>query len=185
MSLNVFGEAASTDTNGIATSTGDIHTSEQNSAIKEFKFEGVGLGATFTEVKTKYPDLKLEKDKSDPNVNLAVWVNYDLNTADAVDYYFFNGKVFKLEIIYLPKTLEKIGGYETIHERLVLKYGKEDQNLPNEKEICDYSWQFYDANRFLEYWAVSEGDDACLMIMDKKLARELSKMRKDKADVGF
>ena len=180
--LDVYGDGA---TNDVTQSTGDGHTAEQNSAIREFKFEGVGLGATFSEVKAKYPNMIFQKEQSDSDMKLAVWSNEDIKTADGVIYGFLNGKLFQIEVVYEPDTLNKIGGYNTIYDRLVSKYGKEDENSPNAKYICDYKWQFYDVRRYVSYSIKSESHRGFLFVADAEVARKIFEARKAKADVGF
>ena len=88
----------------------DDHTPDQNNAIKAFAFEGIGLGATYTEIKAKYPDIEFLKDKSDTKAGLAVWTTYRSKAADSIDFYIFGGKVIEMDVYYYAKTVEKYGG---------------------------------------------------------------------------
>jgi len=157
----------------------DDHTPEQNSAIKAFAFEGIAIGATAAELKAKYSDLDFNKDKSDVAVGMAVWTLWEPKTADSIDFKLFDGKVMEIVVWYQAKTLEKIGGDETIYEKLVAKYGKEDEKHPSA-----YIWQFFDSNRYVN-WCVIKDGSAFLTVTDKEAARKLTAKRKAKAEVGF
>jgi hypothetical protein len=163
----------------------DGHTEEQNKAVKEFVVEGIGLGATYSEIKAKYPDIEFMKEDSDAKVGLAVWRTFSTKKVDAVRFYIFNGKTYKISIFYTAETLSKFGGYETIYQKLVAKYGKEDESSPDEKSLCDYTWQFFDANRYINYNVVKENSCGFVIVVDKELSRQLSEKRKSQADVGF
>ena len=102
---------------------GADHTPEQNRAAKEFAFEEVRLGATISEIKTKYTSLEFDKDGSDLKVGLATWTTYHSKSADSIDFILFNEKLYKMAVHYGFERASKLGGYETIHEKLVAKYG--------------------------------------------------------------
>jgi len=136
----------------------DGHTEEQNKAVKEFVVEGIGLGATYSEIKAKYPDIEFMKEDSDAKVGLAVWRTFSTKKVDAVRFYIFNGKTYKISIFYTAETLSKFGGY---------------------------AWQFFDANRYINYNVVKENSCGFVIVVDKELSRQLSEKRKSQADVGF
>jgi len=163
----------------------DDHTPEQNSAIKSFAFEGIGLGATYLEIKAKYPDIEFLKEKSDAKVGLAVWTTFSSKAADSVDFQLFGGKVVEIRVFYFAKTLEKYGGYKSVYEKFVAKYGKEDEATDNEDHLCDYTWQFFDANRYVHFYVVKKTYDGLLVVADKEASRQLTAKQKANADVGF
>jgi hypothetical protein len=164
----------------------DGHTTDQNKAAKEFAFEGVSLGVTYSEIKAKYPDIEFRQNDSDAKVGLAVWTTYNPKTADSVDFYFLSGKLYKVRVLYMSKTLNKIGGYETIYEKLVAKYGKEDEaSFDNEKLVCDYTWQFFTVDRYINYSVIKDSNSGFLVVADKTASRQLTEKQKSKANVGF
>ena len=164
---------------------GDDRTAEQNKAAKDFTVEGLGLGATYTAIKAKYPYIEFISKDSDSNVGLAVWRTFSTKKVDAVRFYIFNGKLYKISIFYTAETLTKFGGYDTIYQKLVEKYGKEDESSPDEKSLCDYTWQLFDVNRFINYTVVKESGAGFVIVADKELSRQLTEKRKSQADVGF
>jgi hypothetical protein len=164
---------------------GDDHTPDQNKAAKEFAFEGISLGATYSEIKAKYPDIEFLKDKSDAKVGLAVWTTFSSKAADSVDFYLFSGKLYKVRVFYFSKTLSKFGGYEAVYEKLVAKYGKEDETSDGEDYVCDYTWQFFDSNRYINFYVSKKNYTGLLIVADKEAGRQLTEKQKSKADVGF
>ena len=164
---------------------GDDHTADQNKAAKEFTLEGIGLGATYSAVKAKHPDIEFVKDKSDAKVGLAIWKTYSSKAVDIITFNFLDGKLYKIEVFYMDKTLDKFGGYKTVYEKLVAKYGKEDETSDDEKFVCDYTWQFFDADRFMNYYIVKTNYSGYLVVVDKALTRQLTEKKKANANVGF
>jgi hypothetical protein len=163
----------------------DDHTPEQINAVKAFAIEGLGLGATYSEIKAKYPDIEFLSEDSDSKVGLAVWRTFSTKKMDAVRFYIFNGKLFKISIFYTAETLIKFGGDDTIHQKLVEKYGKEDESDPDENNSVDYTWQFFDDNRYVNYHVLKQSGCAFVIVADKEQSRQLTEKRKSQADVGF
>lgn len=184
--VNAFADGTTNKDVSIPEQSADGHTADQNKAAKEFAFEGVSLGATYSEIKAKYPDIEFRQKNSDAKVGLAVWATYNPKTADSVDFYFLSGKLYKVRVLYMSKTLNKIGGSETIYEKLVAKYGKEDDaSFDNEKLACDYTWQFYSVDRYINYSVIKDSNSGFLVVADKAASRQLTEKQKSKADVGF
>ena len=182
--------AADSTTNaeaGVATSAIDTddHTPEQRVAIKDFAFEGLKIGATYSEIKAKYPDIEFDKKNSDSKVGLAVWDSYSPKTADVVTFSLFNGKLYEIRVMYFVKTLNKIGGSTTVYDKLAAKYGKEDGNSDSENYLFDYTWQFYSVDRYVNFFAPKKTGDAVLIVADKEASRKLTEKKKANADVGF
>jgi hypothetical protein len=151
----------------------DSHTDEQKKAAKEFSIEGIGLGASYSEIHAKFPDIEFRKDLSDPKVGLAVWRTYKSKTSDGIAFSLFGGKVYKIEVGYLSKTLTDLGGYKTVYDKLVAKYGKEDKSTVDEKFLASFTWKFYDVDRYIAYQVTKT--DGHFVVMDVALFKQLSK----------
>ncbi len=159
----------------------------EREAIKSFAFKGIGFGASADDLQRKLT-VSFFEDQSMPEKGQRVFCHIpDHGDISGVFFSFIDDSLYEIRLVYDAPTANRIGGWDTIAERLVTKFGKADGNSKGtdveEPEIASLFWNYSDDNRFIE------------MQVDKKYTRvtftDLAGMRrweaakKKGAEVGF
>ena len=159
----------------------------QREAIKAFSFKGVGFGASVEDLQRALP-VEFLDDQSSPEKGQKVFFhNPESGDVSAVFFSFIDDSLYEIRLVYDAPTANRVGGWDTIAERLVKKFGKADAESKGteveEPMIASFFWNYREDDRFIE------------MEVDKKYSRvsftELAGFhrweaaKKKGADVGF
>jgi hypothetical protein len=164
-------------------------TPEQIKAAKEFIIEGIGFSATPQTIRTKWPNAERVAKESNSKIGVEVLFVSETQNTDAMQFTFLDGKLMKIQALYQPARVKKMGGWETIAEKLVAKLGKADADSevidddPKSEKIADFDWVIPEAERWFSY--VVSKKSALLTICDIELARKKEAKEKAAADTGF
>jgi hypothetical protein len=163
-------------------------TKEQVEAIKNYAFQGTVLGTSLDDFKKKFPQAEVDEDESDAKNGKEVFWIEEVKGVDTVRFFFLDKKLYQVSFDYLPDTLNKIGTWTTLVERLTAKYGKptevlSDDDARAQELVAFYSWNFVAANRFIELTVESNG--ALVEFTEMKTFAELINRLKKNAEVGF
>ena len=159
----------------------------QREAIKTFSFRGVGFGASVEDLQNALPVTFLD-DQSSPEKGQKVFAHIpEGGDVSGVFFSFIDDSLYEIRLAYDAPTANRVGGWNTIAERLVKKFGKADAESKGteveEPMIASFFWNFGEDDRFIE------------MTVDKKYARvtftdtagwrRWDAAKKQGADVGF
>lgn len=159
----------------------------QREAIKAFSFKGIGFGASIEDLQRSLPVTFLD-DQSSPEKGQKVFAHIPENgDISGVFFSFIDDSLYEIRLAYDAPTANRIGGWHTIAQRLVQKFGKADAESKGEDVeepmIASFFWNFREDDRFIE------------MTVDKKYARvtftdtagwrRWDAAKKKNAEVGF
>jgi len=126
----------------------------QREAIKAFSFKGVGFGASVEDLQRALPVTFLD-DESSPEKGQKVFAHTpEGGDVSAVFFSFIDDSLFEIRLVYDARTANRVGGWDTIAERLVKKFGKADAESKGDKVeapmIASFFWNFREDDRFIE-----------------------------------
>jgi hypothetical protein len=151
--------------------------------LTTFRFEGLSLGTNLKKFKEKFPAAKRDNDRLDEKSGLQCYTLANIKSADAAQFYFFDDKLFQMEIEYKPARIDKQGGMEAIVRTLVKKFGNADNIYMNRR-----TWHQPNAGRRADFYTSATG--AQLVVTDTNLsaiidAREKRTSLKENGQWGF
>lgn len=157
---------------------------DHSKAAQDFSYEGCGFGMTVSDFLVKHSK-KSERnsEQSEPKNKLIVFDMENVKGADLAKFYFYDNELYRIQIFYLPDTLDKIGGWVTVAERLVEKFGKPDGKSSFTDELVEVIWRFPDVDKFIQYKVLP--DVAVVEAADVKRYDKYTEEKKKKADLGF
>ncbi len=151
------------------------HSAFQNHAVLGYSFYGVKIGDSYSSVEKVF-NLEFQPKVSDSNMQKAVWlVSYQDQVAT---FYFLKGSLYQIEIMYNPEAVNKMGGHDAIHNKMVAEYGSEDDLDSSRKDYIKYTWRFQDANRGVLYVASLNDNTGFLVIANVDVAVEVGNKEK-------
>jgi hypothetical protein len=151
--------------------------------LTSFRFQGLSLGADLKTFKQKFPAAKLDNDRLDEKSGLQCYTVANLKTADAAQFYFFEGKLYMIEIEYKNARIDKQGGLEAMVRTLVKKFGNADNIYMNRR-----TWHQPNNGRRADFYTSPAG--AQLVVTDTNLsgiieAREKKTSLEENGQWGF
>jgi hypothetical protein len=158
---------------------------EPNTADKVlagFQFEGIPLGTAFADFERQSPNAVARPNESEENVRYKSYIAAAKNSADAAMFRFFDDRLFRIEIVYTPSRLEKLGGATTITRKLVAMLGTPDETKQH-KQGSLMIWNRPKVHRRAELTAAGPG--VLLTVTDTRLEDALNQRRAKQADLGF
>jgi len=131
--------------------------------LTTFRFEGLSLGTGVKKFKEKFPAAKLDNDRLDKKAGLQCYTLANLKSADAAQFYFFEDKLYMIEIEYKNARIDKQGGMAAIIRTLVKKFGVADNIYMNRR-----TWHQPNAGRRADFYTSATG--AQLVVTDTNLS---------------
>jgi len=131
--------------------------------LTTFRFEGLSLGTDVKKFKEKFPAAKLDNDRLDKKAGLQCFTLANLKTADAAQFYFFEDKLYMIEVEYKNARIDKQGGMAAIVRTLVKKFGVADNIYMNRR-----TWHQPNAGRRADFYTSATG--AQLVVTDTNLS---------------
>jgi hypothetical protein len=171
----------------LSTSWAHAYEPAQRQAIKDFAYKDIGFGASVEDLERGL-QVTLLNDESTPEKGHTVFAHLPNNgDVSAVFFSFIDDSLYEMRLVYDAPTANRIGGWNTIAERLVQKFGKADANSKGAEveapAIASFFWNFAEDNRFIE------------LSVDKKYTRitftdmagwkRWEEKKKKSANVGF
>lgn len=167
--------------------TGLGYEPAQRAAIKNFAYKGVGFGASVEDLENELPVTFLD-DQSTPEKGHRVYAHLPgQGDVSGVFFSFINDELYEIKLVYDAPTANRIGGWDTILERLVSKFGKADPESKGfeveEPMIASLFWKYPDEERFIDF----EVDQKYTRVAFTDLVRyrRWEESKKQGADVGF
>jgi hypothetical protein len=129
--------------------------SKEEQAISDFEFRGLKFGTSLESFKEKLNGhYATAEGLAEPQNSVDVFV-VTADGADLVYLWFFESKLFQITFLYEPATVNKIGGWETIIEKIREKFGRpvadsEGTNSKDEGIVASFFWKFRTVHRYIE-----------------------------------
>ena len=165
---------------------GDDSMTTHVANAKSFSIEGVKLGMTIDDFKKLFPAAEPLSDLSDTvNNKQGFRVDSTANT-DGIDAAFFEGKLFDCYVWYMPSRLNKMGGDETILNKLVEKFGKanaDSKGYDGENSKLELHWRIPEADFYCSFMATP--NKSTMNITDTAAFKKFMELKAKKANVGF
>ena len=159
----------------------------QSEAVKSFDFQGLKFGSDIDTFKKRFPDATINEAQSDSRNGIEAFVIRNHNDIDAVMCYFFENSLFYITLAYSPATLQRMGGWISVHDRLVEKYGQGGGGvLPNSNQnYAVYTWGGPPDSDFAITFEVSLTKTLKVDFIDGYILQKVDKKKKERANVGF
>jgi hypothetical protein len=94
--------------------------------LANYRFEGVGLGATPAELKRHLPEARFDYDKADAQVGVTAYAIGPTESADSACFYFQHDRLYQIDIEYKKPRVEEMGGAAVIMDHLMAAMGPPD-----------------------------------------------------------
>ena len=127
--------------------------------------------------------LALDVQNSEKDFNIETFNATNVPGVDWMNMTFFNGKLYAMSAVYTSATVDKIGGWKTLLEKLIQKLGPPEESDSDIISSQNATWQFYDENR--AFSLTKSGTSFFVTAVDKDAARQIHDLKKAKANVGF
>ena len=158
-------------------------TSDVSRTVLDFSLSGIKIGMTPEEVKTLGAKLESNFQADDPEVKLACYTAKDFQGLDLLVLRFVDGKLCTMSVAYSSETLTKLGGWQTVYQRLMAKLGPPRETPDTIEANKSAIWLFPDQNRTFTMGPTESG--LLVTICDLNATSELSKKREAKVNIGF
>lgn len=158
-------------------------------AIRDYTFQGMTFGTDLKTFQEKYPSALPWAEESDPDNGLQVFLLTDVSGPDQVVLSFYNNQLFRVTLIYSVPTINAMGGWQTLAEKLVAKYGKADgdslgTDVKGDDEVANYFWRFIPSvNRTIRLRVMTKA--AKVEFSDASAYEKWQARKKQNANVGF
>jgi hypothetical protein len=130
--------------------------------LSKFNFEGLSLSTTVDDLKQHYPSIEQVDDDIDQRLARERYTVKDLKTADVARFFFCDGQLYQLEIMYRAPRLERLGGLEAVLRKLVAEFGSADHAGESR-----WTWQQPNCGRRADLYGTRDG--AYLVVTDMNL----------------
>ncbi|HEY2894906.1 MAG TPA: hypothetical protein VGJ16_11855, partial [Pirellulales bacterium] len=110
--------------------------------LEDFKFEGLPLGCSLRQFLRQFPAAQTDRgpaaqtnrgDELDGKAGLTCYTVEKLNSADRAQFFFFDGRLYQIEIEYGAKRIDAQGGMEVLVRKLVSLFGNADNAYGNRR----------------------------------------------------
>jgi len=149
-------------------------TSEFQQAALDIDVEGIKLGMTPEQVTAPGAKLVPESALDNPQAKVVGYHCDGFQQLGMAMLSFCDGKLYRINVAYDPDTLQKIGGWEAIHHRMVATLG---ESRDSEGSAV---WTFLDVDR--AFFLKNTKGTVILSISNLAIEREV---RQRKSNVGF
>lgn len=95
-------------------------------ALEKLDFEGLKLPRTPSDLQREFPQAQREPDRFDAEVGLECFVVRGLKNVDAARFYYFQSKLYQLELDYDLARVQKLGGMQALVRTFIDKWGHAD-----------------------------------------------------------
>ena len=153
--------------------------------IAAFKMGKVSLETKLEDFKNLYPTARKDKE-SDAKLGTEVYI-VEAEGMSLLGVKFLDGVLYEVKGFWLKKELGKIGGYETILEKIKNKYGKAHEDSPgikSEKPIDAVLIWKNEADTKLLAFSLKE-DHACVEVLNTELRDKFKERKKKSAKSGI
>jgi hypothetical protein len=105
-----------------------------SNTLEDFKFEGLPVGCSLEQFRRKFPAAKTKRgDEVDNKVGLTCYTVENLSSADRAQFFFFEGRLYQLEIEYGVQRIDALGGMQALVRKLVKAFGDADNAYGNRR----------------------------------------------------
>lgn len=150
-------------------------------AMAEFRFQGIPLGAECHEFLRRFPSAMVH-EKSEEAVGFQVYSVAATVVADLAEFKFLDGRLFQINVVYLPGRLDNLGGVDVVVAKLGDAFGYANETKPIQQGTAAI-WRRPDISRTATFGAVQGA--AMLIVTDTSVESELRSRRAKTANLGF
>ena len=121
-------------------------------SAKNYSFQGISFGTTYAQLKTKFPTIVDETNPDDQSLGRSIYSLQNIPNTSAVFFYSYKDSIYAIRIVYDVETTNRLGGWTTITEKVIEKYGKADPaskgyNTNEKNTIANFFWYFANVKR--------------------------------------
>ena len=160
-------------------------TNEYIHNAKNFSFEGMKFGSSLSSFKSKYP-LAVIENNEDEKVGVKFYKVSNLSLASYGAYSFYSDRLFKIVIIYSKNDVNKMGGLQTIANKLLEKFGvpTDFKKINDDEKIDVVWWRFESVGKYFEVLTYKDGY-VKLYILDENIEKKINVKKTSSVDIGF
>jgi hypothetical protein len=105
-----------------------------SNTLEGFKFEGLSVGCSLRQFMRTFPAAQVDRnDELDGKAGLTCYTVEKLNSADQAHFFFFDGRLYQMEIEYGAQRIDAQGGMEALVRKLVSLFGNADNAYGNRR----------------------------------------------------
>ena len=161
-------------------------TEQQTKAAKDFKFEGVSFSTSLEEFLKMCPDARPFDGGTNDKVGTRAF-QAQSKSATCVVFFFFDGKLCEMRILYQQAELNKLGGLDVVLGKLVEKFGKAEADSAGVISRTPFKaylkWRVTDAKKFVELNV--EEKYIRVDVTDTDVQGKMQEKQKKAVDTGF
>jgi hypothetical protein len=142
------------------------------STLEDFKFEGLPVGCSLEQFLRKFPAAQTDRgEEVDARAGLTCYTVDKLNSADRAQFFFFDGRLYQMEIEYRAKRIAAQGGMQALVRKLVKAFGDADNAYGNRR-----TWHQPTCSRRADFYTSPVGGR--LAVTDTSLSRLVESRQK-------
>jgi hypothetical protein len=132
-------------------------------------------------LKKQFPLATRDHERVDDEIGLECYEVRDLKNVDLARFYFCDGRLYQLEIVYQLARVEKLGGMPALVQKLVDTWGPADHVGESR-----WTWQRPTYQRRADFYAwpqraqLTITDTSWMQVVGSRIARQ-----KDRIDLGL
>ena len=142
----------------------------------DFSFDGTSFTTTVAEFRKAHPRAKVGP-QTNLNLEIEEYTSMIVGPASLVDVQYYKGRLHTIMIVYLPDDISRIGGIETLRDRLIIKYGYPRVIRPNGSLI------FGNGNIYVELSKLSHS--VSLLVADMDHQNRATRVQRSGSNTGF
>ena len=173
----------------------DATLSTHETAARDFKFERTTpLGATYEEVKKRYPGMFYLKEQSNPELKVKCYgvsrlIDTKVTACSTTAFFFHEEKIYMTGMVYDVDDLTRIGstaqnGLDVLHKKVIEKFGS-DYKYVDGDQLEEFTWKFPKVKREVWFKVSIKDQQVYLRVTDTGAQEEIQKKAEAAADTGF
>ena len=164
----------------------DSGAQKKEGAIRNFQWQGIRFGTSVEELKKRFPQASISRERSYLDAGHVIYsLPSNQMVVDTASVQCFSGRVFEIDLVYLPSTVQGLHGVEALLDKLENDYGQSDKKTEDVDgyPVSRYIWQFPAEQKGITLNTV--GGSASVSFIDLAVLHELAKRVRATRNVGF
>jgi len=174
----------------------DATLSKHELAARDFKFERTTpLGASYEEVKKRYPGMLYLKEQSNPDRKVKCYgMSRALDAKPAACsttvFFFHEEKIYMTLMVYDGDDLSRIGsttqnGLDVLLKKVIEKFGSTNYDYLDGDQVEEFTWKFPMVKREVYFKVSIKDQKVYLRVSDTEAVSAIKKKAEEAADTGF
>jgi hypothetical protein len=151
-------------------------------ALLQFHYQGISFATSIAEFSRRFPQQLKNSKPADEKLGLKSIVATTAE-GDGIEVEFFNGKAYKIDLIYTAARINEMGGIEVFTRKIVERLGAFDDTVSAPGTGYRNIWNRANVNRRAELSVISSA--VMVSVIDTSIEAAVKDQRAKSLDLGF